>query len=187
MTETNHYCTHRLRRTPHPQGGPAKPPSVLTPLVPLHYSTCGEGKGALPGLFYATAAMMQGHAQLHMNPGIHSHAAESRRGARFGTIGEGQCPCGCAWHVSGVQARFWGYPSLPTRPQLEQQFIRDGRVHRGRERAPLCRPLNSSRTKIRCKYYTMTGQGHCFDGAGQFGTSSAAEQPEKAGSIRSGR
>ena len=99
--------------------------------------------------------MMQGHAQLHMNPGIHSHAAESRRGARFGTIGKGQSPCGCACNVACVQARFWGYPSLPTRPQLERQFIRDGRVHRGRERAPLCRPLNIPQTKIRCFAYTM--------------------------------
>ena len=43
------------------------PPSVLTPLVPLHYNTCGEGKGARPGQFYAIAAE-SGHVQLHMNP-----------------------------------------------------------------------------------------------------------------------
>ena len=43
------------------------PPSVFTPLCPLHCNTCGEGKGALPRLFYATAAE-SGHVQLHMNP-----------------------------------------------------------------------------------------------------------------------
>ena len=33
------------------------PPSVFTPLVPLHYNTHVEGKGALPGQFYAIAAI----------------------------------------------------------------------------------------------------------------------------------
>ena len=116
-----------------PRGGPSRPPSVLTPLVPLHYSTCGEGKGALPGLFYATAAMMQGHVQLHMNPGIHSHAAESRRGARFGTIGKGQSPCGCACARCRMRASpFLGLP-LPPYPSAAQATVHQGRPRSSRQ------------------------------------------------------
>ena len=100
---------HQPCGTPHPRGGPARPPSVLTPLVPLHYSTCGEGKGALPSLFYATAAMMLGHAQLHMNP-VTLTCSEGRGSllrSGWGIVHAGTCKGAC------VQARSWGYPSLP--------------------------------------------------------------------------
>ena len=130
---------HRPDGTPHPRGGPTKPPSVLTPLVPLHYSTCGEGKGALPGLFYATAAMMQGHAQLHMNPGIHSHAAKA--GGRYS---DRDWASSMRAHAEAHACRPAAGATLPSRTCLPLERRGDlhggGRVHRGRERAPLCLP-----------------------------------------------
>ena len=80
-------------------------------------------------------------------PGLHSDTCcRVQAGCSFGTTGKGQSPCGCAaCNFACVQARCWGCPSLPSRPQLERLMscfqLGEGRVHRGRERAPLCLPV----------------------------------------------